>query len=78
MYTKGQDTESFLSLGHVKDYRDDSNSNVCRHPAIGISTACSSVRGAAETAKGVAGDWFKSSLRWRLSTPHSEAMKQMM
>ena len=60
MYTKGQDTESFLSLGHLKDYLDHSNSNVCRHRAIGISTACSSARSAAETAKELAGDWFES------------------
>ena len=56
----GQDTESFLSLGHVKDYRDHSNSNVCRHPSTGIPTACSSVRSAAETAKELTGDWSKS------------------
>ena len=60
MYTKGQDTESFLSLGHLEDYLDHSNPNVCRHPAIGISTACSSGCSAAETAKELAGDWFKS------------------
>ena len=60
MYTKGQDTEPFLSLGHLEDYLDHSNPNVCRHPAIGISTSCSSGCSAAETAKELAGDWFKS------------------
>ena len=34
--------------------------NVCRRPAIGISTSCSSGCSAAETAKELAGHWFKS------------------
>ena len=56
----GQLTESFLSLGDLIHYLDHSNSNVCRHTSTGIPTACSSLRSAAETAKELAGDWFKS------------------
>ena len=61
MYTEGQDTESFLSLGDLKDYLDHSNSNVCRHPAT-LHQHGSSVRRAAETANELPGDWSRSGL----------------
>ena len=75
-YTKGHDTESFLSLGHLKDNLDHSPTPTFADIQPSAS-ATHALQCAVQPKRPRSLQATGPSLEWRLSTPHSEAMKQI-